>query len=223
MNQYETSFMCEYLDLSQKPSSDMLYKCIQVPAKGFDFNCQGDPDTTDRKNTSYTDNSAIQRGFVTSLQGITGSSDQGQDLNQGQKGPKGQKSYHNWMGDEGFSNYFVTDNGPGESTVRDGKCPEGYTRDKTGKCIQVCTNCSYRDGMKSKEFNEADPCFPNGVYDGVDQNGIIKCTCGSDNQYCSDRSLNQFTADGSLSLNNKIKKSIGLTDSVSKLFYFGQL
>jgi len=212
--------MCEYLDLSQKPSSDMLYKCIQDPAKGFDFNCQMDPDTIDRKNTSYTDNSAIQRGFVTSLQGLGPEQSLGQNQNQQEQNKQG------WMGmsgDEGYSNYFVTDNGPGESTIRDGKCPEGYTRDESGRCIQVCTNCSYRDGMKSKDFNEADPCFPNGVYDGVDQYGVTKCSCGSDNKYCSDRFLNQFTADGSLSLNNKIKKSIGLTDSVSKLFYFGQL
>ena len=216
MNQYEMSFMCEYLDLSRKPSSDMLYKCVQDPAKGFDFHCQADADPIDRKNTSYTDNSAVHRGFVTSLQNI--GSDPGAATNTPSNHLGGGGG-----GAEGFANYFVTDNGPGESTIRDGKCPEGYTRSKTGKCIQVCTNCSYRDGMKSKDFNEADPCFPQGVYDGVDKNGFTKCTCGSDNQYCSDRFLNQFTADGSLSLNNKIKNSIGLTESVSKLFYFGQL
>ena len=77
--------------------------------------------------------------------------------------------------------------------------------------------------MKSKEFNEADPCFPQGVYDGIASNGEIKCTCGDDNQYCSDRFSNQFTADGSLFYNQKMKNTIGLTDTVSKLFYFGQL
>ena len=40
--------------------------------------------------------------------------------------------------------------------------------------------------MKSREFNEADPCFPNGVYNGITNEGFIKCTCGKDNKYCSD-------------------------------------
>jgi hypothetical protein len=215
MNQYETRFVCDYVDASVKPATDMLYKCVQDPSQGYDFYCQTSADPIDRKNTSYTDNSAIHRGFVTSIQNL------GQDTPSSgtalaTPGLSG--------GTEGFANYFVTDNGPGESTVRNGKCPEGYTRcSKTGKCIQVCTNCSYRDGMKSKDFNEADPCFPQGVYDGVDQYGFTKCSCGEDNKYCSDRFLNQFTADGSLSLNNKMKNTIGLTDRVSKLFYFGQL
>lgn len=194
MDHREESFICEYMDASVRPATDMLYNCVQDPSKGYDFNCRNDVDDVDRKNTSYTDNLSYQRGFVTSGQ------------------------------TEGFTNMFITDNGPGKSTIRNGKCPQGYTRcPKTGRCIQTCIGCSYRDGMKSKDFNEADPCFPQGVYDGLTNDGEIKCACGTNNKYCSDRFTNQFTADGSLFYNQKIKNTLGLTDTVSKLFYFGQL
>ena len=69
-------------------------------------------------------------------------------------------------------------------------------------------NCKYnqRTYGKSKEFNEADPCFPNkGVYNGITNRGFIKCTCGQNNQYCSD----SFTTDGSFKLGNNVILSIG--------------
>ena len=77
--------------------------------------------------------------------------------------------------------------------------------------------------MRSKEFNEADPCFPEGVYDGVDKYGNIICTCGSNNTYCSQEFTNQFTADGNMFYDNKIKNTLGITDSISKLFDFSSL
>ena len=220
MDPREENFLCNYVDMSIRSADDMLYNCVQDPSKGYDFNCQNEPDLVDRKNTSYTDNLSHVRGFATSGQ-FSGPGGTGGFA--GQTG--GFKGSGGFAGQtEGFTNMFITDNGPGESTIRDGKCPEGYTRcPRTGRCIQVCTNCSYRDGMKSKEFNEADPCFPQGVYDGVTVDGDIKCTCGDDDKYCSNRFLNQFTADGSFSYNNKTKNTIGLTDSISKLFYVGQL
>ena len=57
---------------------------------------------------------------------------------------------------------------------------------KKKSCVQVCMGCKYEDNMKSQEFNEYDPCFPNGVYDGREKDGTIKCNCGIDNKYCSD-------------------------------------
>jgi len=126
---------------------------------------------------------------------------------------------------EGFTT-FVTDNGLGESTIPKNECPEGYTKcKKTGKCIQVCIGCKYRDSLKSQEFNEADPCFPNGVYNGVTHDGFIKCTCGRDNQYCSDSFFNEnlFTTDGILLKDNHMKKNVGDTSGLRDLFLFDQL
>jgi len=126
-------------------------------------------------------------------------------------------------GTEGFtSKIFFTDNGPGKSTVTEGICPDGYTN-KNGVCVQVCMGCKYRDNMKSQEFNEADPCFPEGVYNGVTNEGKIKCTCGLNDKYCTDEFVNMYTTDGVLFLDNTIKNNIGIVDAVSKLFYFEQL
>ena len=129
---------------------------------------------------------------------------------------------------EGFqnkSNVFVTDNGPGKSSIPYGQCPEGYSRcQKTGKCIQKCIGCVYRDNMKSREFNEADPCFPEGTYNGITNEGYIKCTCGSQNQYCSDDFVkNIFTTDGMMMSGQKIIMNVGNTNSISELFNFDYL
>lgn len=83
---------------------------------------------------------------------------------------------------EGFTNL-------GESYVEPGVCPDGYFFcPLKQKCVQVCQNCKFNEKKyyKSKEFNEADPCFPNGVYNGIDNQGITQCTCGSRQQYCND-------------------------------------
>lgn len=83
---------------------------------------------------------------------------------------------------EGFTNL-------GESYVEPGVCPDGYYFcPSKQKCVQVCQNCKFNEKKyyKSKEFNEGDPCFPNGVYNGIDNQGITQCTCGSKGQYCND-------------------------------------
>jgi hypothetical protein len=83
---------------------------------------------------------------------------------------------------EGFTNL-------GESYDEPGVCPDGYFFcPLKQKCVQVCQNCKFNEKkyFKSKEFNEGDPCFPNGVYNGIDNQGITQCTCGSWGQYCND-------------------------------------
>ena len=78
--------------------------------------------------------------------------------------------------------------------------------------------------MKSREFNEADPCFPEGVYNGITNEGDIKCTCGKDNKYCSNEfTKNIFTADGMMMVGQKIIMNTGLTRDISDLFNFSQL
>ena len=235
MTTREGRFYCEYVDLSLRPAEDMLYKCVQEPQKGYDFYCAGDTSVADRKNTSYTDNSGILRGYATSGQHdkygpiqpdlSAPASDLMRNSQPGKQPIKQpfQKGGSSFGQTEGFSNMFITDNGPGESKIKE-PCPQGYTRcPKTGRCFQVCVGCSYKDNMRSKEFNEADPCFPEGVYDGVDKYGNIICTCGSNNTYCSQAFTNQFTADGNMFYNNKIKNTLGITDSISKLFDFSSL
>ena len=111
---------------------------------------------------------------------------------------------------EGFTNM-------GERYVRPGDCPDGYFWcNKSKKCKQVCMNCKYnqRTYGKSKEFNEADPCFPNqGVYDGITNKGITQCTCGKNNQYCGDN----FTAQGGMSIDKVFIMNVGDYKSLSKL------
>ena len=73
--------------------------------------------------------------------------------------------------------------------------------------------------MKSREFNEADPCFPEGTYNGITNEGYIKCTCGSNNQYCSDDFIkNVFTADGMMMSGQKIIMNVGKTNNIDELF-----
>ena len=101
---------------------------------------------------------------------------------------------------EGFTNL-------GESYVPSGECPDGY-KTVNGKCEQVCQNCKYneRKYSKSKEFNEADACFPNrGVYNGIDNDGFTKCTCGNKGQYCN----NMFDAQGGMSYNDVYIMNVG--------------
>ncbi len=212
MSLYEQRFTCEYVDASIRPADDMLYKCVQDPTRGYDFHCQMEADAIDRKNTSYTDNQAVLRGYATSGQ---------HDRDSTEREIKRTMPATNTMGQgsvEGFANMFVTDNGPGESTIRNNQCPEGYSRTKNGSCQQVCISCSYRDNMRSKEFNEYDPCFPEGVYNGTDKYGNTMCTCGENNQYCSHKFTDQFTADGNLMIGSRLKNTIGLSDRISKFF-----
>lgn len=211
MSLYEQRFACEYMDASIRPANDMLYKCVQDPKKGYDFYCQMKADVIDRKNTSYTDNQAVIRGYATSGQ-------HEKDIGAPRFSQKQEPSMVTQGSVEGFANMFVTDNGPGESTLSRGECPEGYSQTKNGTCQQVCIGCSYRDNMRSKEFNEYDPCFPQGVYNGTDKYGITVCTCGADNQYCSKKFTDQFTADGNVLIGSQLKNTIGLSDNISRFF-----
>jgi hypothetical protein len=211
MTTYEDHFRCDYLDASVSPASDMLYKCVQEPGVGYDFFCRK---RSDRKNTSYADDINVIRGYATSGQDSSGDADVEGVIYRGGNGSH----------TEGFSNMFITDNGPGKSRVPLGECPEGYTWcSKSSRCIQVCTGCSYRDNMRSKEFNEFDPCFPEGVYNGVDRYGNMICTCGYKDKYCSKDFRNQFTAEGSLILGQTHLKNVGITEAVSKMFDVGYI
>lgn len=192
---------CDYLDYNKQPASDMLLKCVQDKSSGYDLNCSEryNPSLDDNR---VNDNFAIKRGVSEGLGDLLSDS----------------------MGVEGFTDkIFITDNGPGESNVPTGDCPEGYT-EKNGQCVQVCTSCKYRDNMKSQQFNEADPCFPGGTYNGISNDGDLKCTCGSRNQFCSgDFISNIFSADGSFVFNNSIKNGVGSTNIVDNLFLIDQL
>jgi len=111
---------------------------------------------------------------------------------------------------EGFTNM-------GEHYIKPGDCPDGYYWcTKSNKCKQVCMNCKYNERThgKSKEFNEFDPCFPRkGVYNGITNGGLTKCTCGSANQYCAD----VFSANGAFKLGNKIIINVGDFGKLGKL------
>ncbi len=209
MTTIETQFQCNYLNSSTQMASDMLRPCVQD--NNSDYVCE---DLSDRKNTTYTDNIYITRGFTTYT------IESPQQVNT----PKVNKSLNDTfsIGNiEGFTNnIFITDNGPGKSSVPDGQCPEGFTMcPKSGKCIQKCTNCIYRDNMKSQQFNEADPCFPYGTYNGITNAGNIKCTCGPNNQYCTDHyAKDLYTTDGSMYSRKKIYNNIGYPLSIRDLY-----
>jgi hypothetical protein len=223
---------CFYLDSSLKPASDMLRKCVQDESSPYMFDCGTDPmrqeNTGDVKNTARMNDISIQRGITEfHVSGFDGDNVVMRPKVSENSAPK-LNPLININLTEGFqnkSNVFVTDNGPGKSSIPYGQCPEGYSRcQKTGKCIQKCIGCVYRDNMKSREFNEADPCFPEGTYNGITNEGYIKCTCGSQNQYCSDDSVkNIFTTDGMMMSGQKIIMNVGNTNSISELFNFDYL
>ena len=194
---------CDYLDLNKQPSSDMLRKCIQDSSKGYDFNCQKSKYINYADERGLSENLSIKRGVS------EGMGDLKSDV----------------LGIEGFTDkIFISDNGPGESVINFGECPDGYAKRDDGTCVQVCVGCKYTDNMKSQEFNEYDPCFPNGTYDGITNEGNIKCTCGMNNKYCSNNFIkNTFLADGMLVIDNKIKNNIGMTNVIDNLFIIDQL
>lgn len=228
MTSMEEQLRCFYLDSELKPASDMLRQCVGDDTSPYRFNCEEDPmkqvSPEDVKETARMNDIAIQRGFA---------SFNVDNLNKTEKNPFNtdiKKAVEIYQPDlkEGYQNYknpFLTDNGLGESQIPKGQCPEGYSKCPiTGKCIQVCVGCVYRDNMKSREFNEADPCFPNGVYNGITNEGYIKCTCGKDNKYCPDNFIkNIFTTDGMMINNQKIIMNTGLTRGISDLFNINQL
>ena len=213
---------CFYLDADFQPASDMLRKCVGDSTSPNLFNCDGDPKDllNNVKETARMNDISIQRGF--SFYNVDNS-----NVNHFSNDVITKKSASS-PGMEGFQNsdnIFITDNGPGKSSIPDGECPEGYSRcEKTGKCIQKCISCVYRDNMKSRSFNEADPCFPEGTYNGVTNEGYVKCTCGSNNQYCSkDFIKNMYTTDGMMISGQKIIMNTGLTKTIDELFNFSYL
>lgn len=216
---------CFYLDSDYQAASDMLRECVGDQKSAFRFNCNDNPMRQvlpdDVKETARMNDISIQRGY--SFYNIDGG------LNKmTTQSPVANGIAIDSFGKEGFKNpdnIFLTDNGPGKSSIPEGDCPEGYSRcEKTGKCIQKCISCVYRDNMKSRSFNEADPCFPEGTYDGVTGDGHIKCTCGSNNQYCSkDFVKNMYTTDGMMISGQKIIMNTGLTRAIDDLFNFTYL
>ena len=164
---YERFLECDYLNAQLQPASLMLYKCVNDPVVGFDMSCtdedkylQGQGSFKEPRadfglgKENMMDTLAIQRGHEVGIE--TGDT---RKLHSRQK----QKMIGNPM-IEGYENYspnvFITDNGPGASHVPEGECPEGYSRcTKTGRCIQVCTGCKYKDNMKSQIFNEETHVF----------------------------------------------------------------
>ena len=219
---------CLYLDSEFQPASDMLRGCVGDKKSPIFFNCGDNPMRqelpSDLIRTAKIPDIAIQRGFA--FYNIDNHNINSLVSSSVVKDPVIKKS-NNTYGLEGFQNkdIFITDNGLGESNISKGECPEGYSKDlNTDECIQKCIGCVYRDNMKSREFNEADPCFPNGVYNGLSNEGFIKCTCGKDNKYCSDNFVNNiFTTDGMMVSGKKIIMNTGLTNAIDNLFNFKYL
>ena len=229
MTSMEDQLRCFYLDSELKPASDMLRVCVGDNRSPYRFNCEEDPMKQvlpeEVKETARMNDISIQRGFASYNINNFNIKDNIK-LN---KDPKIIQNKSNiFSTTEGYKNYkdkFITDNGLGESQIPPDKCPEGYGKCPiTGRCIQKCLNCIYRDNMKSREFNESDPCFPEGVYNGITNEGDIKCTCGINNKYCSDEfTKNIFTADGMMMMGKKIIINTGLTRDISDLFNFNHL
>ena len=212
----EDQLQCFYLDASSQNASAMLRKCVQDQSSALEFNCRDDPLRqdlpTDVKDTARMNNIAIQRGITENHLTGSGKIHTDEPVNGGSI--------------EGFtSKMFITNEGPGKTTIPDNQCPEGFSIcPKTGKCIQKCQGCIYRDNMKSQQFNEADPCFPEGTYNGITNEGFIKCTCGSSNQYCSEDFIKDvFTPDGMLVFGQKIITNVASPNAVDALFDLGQL
>ena len=185
---------CDYINADIDNASSMLRKCINGGVE-LGWPCKGDQ--------------APYKGISNDkLLKIYTERPQGDNI-------KGTKLSFNTIKEENIIEGFTT---MGEKYVPPGKCPDGYRRcPKTGTCKQVCMACKYRDNMKSMEFNEFDRCFPkHGVYAGITNSGLTKCTCGKNNQYCG----NMYTSDGSLLNSNNIVLSIGSLDNISKLAAF---
>ncbi len=163
---------CNYLDANLQNARDMNLNCVNNPQKGTDQYCLSEYKLYDNisQRSMYRD---IKRGIDAGY-GVLNSQNKIKKVNES-------------AGIEGFTGkMFISDNGPGEYSLKPNKCPQGYKWcNQSNACVQVCMGCKYEDNMKSQEFNEADPCFPNGVYNGVTNRGDLKCTCGQNNKYCS--------------------------------------
>ena len=103
---------------------------------------------------------------------------------------------------EGFTNGGYSGNLSGESYVSDEECPVGHTNDGKG-CRQICTHCTYRDNEpSSRAINEADICEPYGMFNGIDENGYVKCLIKNEKKEYYP--LDFYTADSILVTTNPI-------------------
>ena len=163
---------CLYLNGEKDNAESMLDECING-SDDLDWPCTGQ---------ESIDQSILSRNLERPS-GDNSSVELKHSLTIPTKINKKEDSSSSSSGKEGFTNM-------GEHYVRPGDCPDGYFWcTKSNKCKQVCMNCKYNERThgKSKEFNEFDPCFPNrGVYNGITNKGLTKCTCGKNNQYCNE-------------------------------------
>ena len=185
---------CNYIDYNHQKSEDMNLICVENKMSGKDNYCISDYKFYDNvaENSHYLN---VKRD-VDAGYGVVQNTNNQQNTNYQQKKIKKDSNI------EGFTGkIFITDNGPGKSFINKNECPEGFSWDPYNKiCVQVCSSCKYNDNMKSQEFNEYDKCFPNGVYDGITKDGVTKCTCGENNQYCKDNFISDiFSSIGLLS------------------------
>ena len=190
---YENMGTCKYLNAETQPASNMLRKCIGR-------------DTEEIAPCHKFNHKLHMRVF-----------DRPQEDNyftQNTESKLELKAPHKIV--EGYENYD-----PGEFVLWADECPESYQKDNVGRCIKVCKNCKVNTG-KSLEFNEFGPCFPEGVYDGIDNYGNVQCTCGKNNQYCSDKKnsvYDMFTTDGILIMDGKTISVSDYDDKYSAGFY----
>ena len=179
---------CEYLDFNFQNTDNMNRVCIENKNSEKDKYCMSE--------FKFYDNVAENSHYLNVKRGV----DAGYGIIKNFKQQQYKKEEDKNI--EGFTGkIFITNDGPGKSFINKNECPEAFTWDPYHKiCVQVCSGCKYNDSMKSQEFNEYDKCFPNGVYDGINKDGVIKCTCGDKNQYCKDNFINDlFSSIGLLS------------------------
>jgi len=184
---------CLYLNAERDNADSMLKECINGPNE-LDWPCIGKVDIDkDILNIVTERPSGDNKGgnLPHSLNSLS------HDLPD-----KGDQALYGNPNIEGFTNM-------GESYVIPGDCPDGhFWCTKSNKCKPVCINCKYNERTygKSKEFNEADACFPNkGVYNGINNQGQTQCTCGSRGQYCNE----MFNAQGGMFADNVFIMNVG--------------
>jgi len=183
---------CLYLNAEKQNSKLMLNDCIGG-SDNLSWPCDGH---------QYIDNSILSRNLERPSGDNTDNKLLHSLISDNQLPKNQQKNPLISQNIEGFTNM-------GENYVPNGECPDGYYWcPYSQKCKQICMDCKFNEKKykKSKEFNEHDPCFPNnGVYDGIDNNGVIQCTCGKNNQYCNDI----FDSQGGLLVDNVYIMNVG--------------
>lgn len=180
---------CNYLDLNYQNSSDMNNVCPSLPDSEIDNLCTS--------QCKLYDNISENSQFIS----IKRSIDAGYGIINNPIKPL--KETFDKDNIEGFTGkIFITDDYYNDNKNESRQyCPEGFKWSEQNKiCEQKCVQCGYNDKYenKSREFNSYDPCFPNGVFDGYNNQGDLECTCGLNNSHCS----NEFITD--------IYSSIGL-------------